>query len=61
MKKQWKMTEQTFCTTCGTLDSYRSNGDVSWCSECGDTENMKFEGDYTETEFDQLIEEYYEL
>lgn len=29
------------CTTCGAINSRRSNGDNAWCSECGDTEGLE--------------------
>ena len=32
----------TICTTCGFEDTYRSNGDIAWCFECGDTEGLVF-------------------
>lgn len=30
------------CKACDEYDTYRCNGDLHWCCECGDTENIEF-------------------
>ena len=29
-----KKSEVPTCLTCGEVDTYKSNGDCGWCSEC---------------------------
>lgn len=36
------MIEHNHCKTCDSYDTARTNGDLHWCTECGDTENIEF-------------------
>jgi hypothetical protein len=46
----------TYCLTCGALDSHISNGDNGGCQECYDTESIVWEDDYSEEEWEKIIE-----
>ena len=36
------MIDHNHCKTCDSYDTARTNGDLHWCTECGDTENIEF-------------------
>ena len=35
------MTE-SYCPICDEYDTFRTNNDIGWCAECGDTETIQF-------------------
>ena len=47
------MIGHTKCGICDEYDTYRCNGDLHWCSNCGDTEHMIFLDDEDEQEQEQ--------
>lgn len=48
----------TLCRTCGALDSHISNGDNGGCRECYDTENIIWESDFSEEDWEKLLNDY---
>ncbi len=47
----------TYCVTCGALDSLLQTSDNACCGECGDTEGLEWEDNYSEEEWEVLISE----
>lgn len=45
----------TYCKTCGALDSLLQTSDNHCCGECGDTEQIVWEDDMDEEEWEELI------
>lgn len=44
----------TYCKTCGAFDSLIQTSDNACCGECGDTEELVWQENYTEKEWNEL-------
>lgn len=48
------MNYSTYCKTCGAIDSMLQTSDNEICGECGDTEGLITDEDYTEQEWEEI-------